>query len=396
MHLPVAPRCNIQCNYCSRKFDCANESRPGVTSEILSPEEAVEKVRMVKEKIPYLSVIGIAGPGDPLANEETFRTLELVHKEFPEMTLCISTNGLRLPENVERLKELGVRFVTVTINAIEPKIGAEIYSFVRPEGKALRGEEGAKALLDKQLEGIKKAVDAGILVKANVVMVPGVNAEHIPAVAKKVKELGAYIVNIIPLIPVPGTAFEDKRAPTTEERKKLQDACEVDIRQMRHCRHCRADAIGLLGEDRSAEFAHTTCQARTCASRIAPAPDLMPEEPIKVAVASHGRERVDLHFGQAHSFMAFSVSGDATEPLDDIKVDAMPNVAMFGEAHRGKLEGMVAALKGFDIVVAESFGEPVRGFLSDEGISYHICVKAVDEAVRDASDVIRKKRKERG
>jgi predicted Fe-Mo cluster-binding NifX family protein len=122
----------------------------------------------------------------------------------------------------------------------------------------------------------------------------------------------------------------------------------------------------------------------------------MPEEPIKVAVASYGRERVDLHFGQARSFMAFNVSGDAIEPLDDIKVDAMPNVAMFGEAHRGKLEGMVAALKGFDIVVAESFGEPVREFLSDEGISYHICVKAVDEAVRDAADVIRKKRKERG
>ncbi len=30
MHLPVAPACNIQCNYCNRKYDCSNESRPGV------------------------------------------------------------------------------------------------------------------------------------------------------------------------------------------------------------------------------------------------------------------------------------------------------------------------------------------------------------------------------
>jgi hypothetical protein len=29
MHLPVAPACNLQCNYCNRKFDCSNESRPG-------------------------------------------------------------------------------------------------------------------------------------------------------------------------------------------------------------------------------------------------------------------------------------------------------------------------------------------------------------------------------
>ena len=44
MHLPVAPRCNIQCNYCNRKFDCVNESRPGVTSEVLTPEQACEYV----------------------------------------------------------------------------------------------------------------------------------------------------------------------------------------------------------------------------------------------------------------------------------------------------------------------------------------------------------------
>jgi len=37
VHLPVAPRCNIRCNYCNRKYDCVNESRPGVTSALLSP-----------------------------------------------------------------------------------------------------------------------------------------------------------------------------------------------------------------------------------------------------------------------------------------------------------------------------------------------------------------------
>ncbi|WP_227625365.1 hypothetical protein [Geofilum rubicundum] len=37
VHLPVAPNCNIQCNYCNRQFDCVNESRPGVTSTLLKP-----------------------------------------------------------------------------------------------------------------------------------------------------------------------------------------------------------------------------------------------------------------------------------------------------------------------------------------------------------------------
>ena len=64
MHVAVAPACNIQCNYCNRKYDCANESRPGVTSEKLTPEQAARKVAAVAVKVPQLSVLGIAGPGD--------------------------------------------------------------------------------------------------------------------------------------------------------------------------------------------------------------------------------------------------------------------------------------------------------------------------------------------
>src|SRR5512146_1133871 len=67
MHVAVAPACNIQCHYCHRKYDCANESRPGVVSERLSPDDAVRKVLAVAAEVPELAVVGIAGPGDALA-----------------------------------------------------------------------------------------------------------------------------------------------------------------------------------------------------------------------------------------------------------------------------------------------------------------------------------------
>lgn len=54
IHLAVAPACNIQCNYCNRKYDCSNESRPGVTSERLTPEQALAKVRLVQSRFPTL------------------------------------------------------------------------------------------------------------------------------------------------------------------------------------------------------------------------------------------------------------------------------------------------------------------------------------------------------
>src|SRR5512147_636873 len=90
LHLPVAPRCNIQCRYCVRKYDCVNESRPGVASLVLSAVEAMERVRAVVERDGRLGVIGVAGPGDALANPASLQVLGMVDAEFPEVTLCLS------------------------------------------------------------------------------------------------------------------------------------------------------------------------------------------------------------------------------------------------------------------------------------------------------------------
>jgi nitrogen fixation protein NifB len=249
MHLPVAPKCNILCKYCNRRCDCVNESRPGVTSQVLTPAEAIIKVREVIAKFPFIKVIGIAGPGEPLFNDETLETLRLVKKEFPDLKLCLSSNGLFLPDKLDLLDELGVETITVTVNAVDPDIGKEIYSWVRYQGKYLRGLAAAELLLSRQLAGVKGAIERGIIVKVNTVLIPSINGEHLPALAKKMGELGVHVLNVIPLIPQSKFAYLNQ--PSPDERKKVQDACSVFIKQMRHCRQCRADAIGLLGQDMS-------------------------------------------------------------------------------------------------------------------------------------------------
>ena len=246
-HIPVAPACNIQCNYCVRDFDCVNESRPGVTSQVLDPEEAVDLVRKAMDKFPYIKVIGIAGPGEPLANEATFETLRRLKEEFPNVIKCISTNGLLLPEKIDLLEKYDVGNVTVTLNAIDPEIGAKIYQFVNYKGKRYEGIEGARILLEQQMEGIRMAVARKMIVKINTVYIPGVNEDHIPEIAKKVGEMGVYTFNVIPLIAQ--YKFADIAPPTPEMKRKMQDACAKFVRQMRHCQRCRSDAIGKLGQD---------------------------------------------------------------------------------------------------------------------------------------------------
>ncbi len=148
IHLPVAPKCNIQCNYCDRKFDCMNESRPGVTSAVLEPKQALAYLDKVMERVPQLKVVGIAGPGDPFATpDETLETLRLVREKYPEMLLCVASNGLNVAPYAEDLARLQVSHVTITVNTIDPAIGAKIYSWVRDHKTIYRGEAAARVLL---------------------------------------------------------------------------------------------------------------------------------------------------------------------------------------------------------------------------------------------------------
>lgn len=384
MHLPVAPRCNIQCNYCNRKYDCSNESRPGVTSEVLSPAEAIEKIRTVKERIPELKVIAIAGPGDPLANKETFEVMDLVHKEFPEMTLCVSTNGLMLPKYAQRLFDVGIRFVTVTMNGVDTDVTERIYSHVLWEGESLHGKDAAQRLLENQLEGIRKCVDLGMAVKINIVLIPGINEQHIPDLVKKVRDMGVYIVNILPLIPVEGTKFSDMEPPTPESRKRLMDLCGSDIKMMRHCKQCRADAIGLLGEDRSSEF----IRENPCGSGCGPSAGVNVHIDLcktvgTVAVASEFGEKVDSGFGNTKRFVIYRTDGNTATFVRDVAIDT--DVKVYGGSHQEHLSGIVDALNGCDAVVVKEIGPKPLSMLQGRGIKVVISDDDVAEAVLKAS-----------
>ncbi len=252
IHLPVAPGCNIKCGFCERKFDCANESRPGVTSRVLTPEQAVERVRLVKLHMErqggaQLKVVGIAGPGDPLANPKTFETFRLVREAFPEMTLCLSTNGLRLPEMVATLKDLDLHSLTVTINALTPETGAKVYEWIKLDGRRIDGEAAAALLLERQLEGVRLAAAAGLLIKINHVYIPGVNDHETLDLAVKVRGLGASMMNIIPVIPL--GLFKEVEPPSTALMEMVRNQAELILSQARHCKQCRADAAGVVGQD---------------------------------------------------------------------------------------------------------------------------------------------------
>jgi nitrogen fixation protein NifB len=259
IHLPVAPGCNIQCNYCTRKLNKC-ENRPGVASCIMKPEDALKRLETELKVNPDLKVVGIAGPGDSLANPATFSTLRLVKERYPDLISCIATNGLLAEEKAEELKELGVQTVTITINAINPDVGAQIYDWVAYGGKVYRNREAAKLLIEKQLKGIEALTGKGIVVKINSVLIPTINMEEMPHIAEESAKRGASLMNIVPLIPI--HKFSEIQGPTCADLERARAAAEKFIPQFRLCKQCRADACGIPGvEDkeglvRATEYFH--------------------------------------------------------------------------------------------------------------------------------------------
>ncbi len=245
VHLPVAPKCNIKCAFCERKIGNICEHRPGVSKNILSPMEAVEYVKKAVAIEPRIEIVGIAGPGDPLANEETFLTLKQIKAQIPNVKLCLATNGLALPENISHLLEAGVEFLTVTVNFSTPVTGAKILRFVKAGKETLYGEQAADFLLSCQIEGISLATKAGIRVKVNTVLIPEVNEHEIPEIAKLTAEAGAQLMNIIPLIPL--GEFRGWREPTKKELVRARSSAVRYLPQFCLCKRCRADAVGIPG-----------------------------------------------------------------------------------------------------------------------------------------------------
>ena len=324
VHLPVAPACNIQCNFCNRKFDCVNESRPGVTSSILSPDQAMAYLADVVAAKPNTSVVGIAGPGDPFANgDKTMETLTRVRAAYPEMLLCVATNGMNIYPYLDELKAINTTHVSITINAVDPDVGAKIYSWVRDGKRSVGPAQGAKLLLERQLAAVEGLKERNIMVKVNSILLPGINDDHMIAVARKMGEMGVDIFNIMPYFPTKGSNFENLEEPGKEVVKELRKAAQVFVPQMTHCKRCRADAVGLLDDPLNQKLMDRLTYHATSPIPLSSAPKYCHEEACEdtfafnasaprpyVALATREGALINQHLGEATELHIYDLNQD--------------------------------------------------------------------------------------
>jgi nitrogen fixation protein NifB len=282
---------------------------------------------------------------------------------------------------------------------VDPDIGAQIYPWIFWENKRIRGREGAAILIEQQQKGLEMLIAKGILVKVNSVMIPGINDKHLVEVSKVVKSKGAFLHNVMPLIAEAehGTFFGvmGQRGPDSDELAALQDACSGDMNMMRHCRQCRADAVGLLGEDRGAEFTldkidemvidYTKAmevrknvqqgilaemESKRAEKAQAKAPQGIPagERPVLMAVATTGQNVINQHFGHAKEFLIYEASPEGVRFIHHRKTDLYCSGGdTCGDAETA-LERNIRTLEGCEVVLCSKIGYEPWAQLEEAGI----------------------------
>lgn len=375
IHLPVAPRCNIQCRFCNRKFDCVNESRPGVSSGILTPAQALVYLKEAMHRKPNIAVVGIAGPGDPFANpEETMETLESVRRHYPDILLCVASNGLKIEPYIESLTRIRLSHVTITVNAVDPMIGGKIYAYVRDDKRAIQGEEAARTLMERQLGAIEKLKEKGIIVKVNAIVIPGVNDHHIESIARKMGELNVDILNCIPYYPNKGSAFENIPEPPAEMIKSIRGKAGKYIKQMHHCTRCRADAVGLLGDapDKGLMQLLQSCES---ASEITPLPNITADKDRPyVAVASREGVLVNQHLGEAFQFLIY---GEKDGKISFVEKRLAPGPGSGDE----RWEKLSKILDDCRVILVSGAGQNPHRILTQKGIHIMEIEGLIEQAV---------------
>ena len=214
----------------------------------MSVEEAVTITRTEIKKNRNLRIVAISGPGDPLANHETFETLQWIREEFDDISICLSTNGILLKKNADWLKEIGVETISVSMSTAKPSTANKIYEWLRIGNEVVRGESIGSLIVDSQLNGIRKTARLGIRVKVNTILIPEINRHDIVPLARVVSEAGAILQNIVPLFP--NDTFSNHRPPTKSEVSEVRKAASHLISQFSHCKQCRSDVVGIPGNDR--------------------------------------------------------------------------------------------------------------------------------------------------
>ncbi len=180
LRLSVTELCNLRCRYCMPEDGVCKKRH----EEMLTEEEMLCAVKAAASLgVTKLRITG----GEPLVKRNILSICRRTAAVEGIGEVCLTTNGLLLPQLAQPLREAGVRRVNLSLDTLDEKK----YTYITRRGS-----------LSQALDGLEAALDAGFeRVKINTVLIGGFNDDEIPALARLTQQYPVD-VRFIELMPM--------------------------------------------------------------------------------------------------------------------------------------------------------------------------------------------------
>ena len=299
----------------------------------------------------------VCGPGDALAAPELlFAALDLIRAQHPEFSLHLTAAGLGAAALAPKLAERGLAQISLQVEAVTAELAEKIYKWIRPGKRTLPLAEAAALLISEQEQAVAALAQAGLKVNIQTTVYPGINDQHVAAIAEKMAKLGAASMTLLPF-----EAAEGEDGPPSCDAALFVQAKQAAAA---HLELAEYDATLLSPPSSGTAFAGTLLPKPTQA------------RPNVAVVSSSGME-VDLHLGQAEKILIYG-------PRNGDELPSLLMVRDAPEAGAGSSRWETLAREClFDCfaLLAAKAGENPQKVLAEQGIKVLLAEDSIEGLV---------------
>ena len=208
LRVSVTDKCNLRCRYCMPEDGVCKKDHADMLTEdeIITAVEAAASLGVTK-----LRITG----GEPLVKKNIVSICRRAASVEGIQEVCLTTNGILLPQLAKPLKEAGVKRLNLSLDTLDP----QKYAYITRVGR-----------LDTFLAGLDAAFEAGFeKIKINAVLIGGFNDKEIVTLAELTRQ---YPVDMrfIEMMPMYDSGDFDETAfiPNTRVLDALPEAVPVE------------------------------------------------------------------------------------------------------------------------------------------------------------------------
>ena len=227
LRISVTELCNLRCRYCMPEEGICKKQH----SQMLTEDEIITAVEAAAALgITKLRITG----GEPLVKKNIVSICRRAAAVAGIREVCLTTNGILLPELARPLREAGVTRLNLSLDTLDP----EKYAYITRIGR-----------LDQFREGLAAAFDAGFeKIKFNAVLIGGFNDDEILPLAELTRDWDVEM-RFIEMMPMydSGDFNEAAFIPYTRVLERLPDAIALPSDGGVAKRYRLPGAVGTIG-----------------------------------------------------------------------------------------------------------------------------------------------------